>query len=76
MHLTNYSIQKDSEKCPSIFSEKEKLLGGCKLTLKMLKDKFRAKGIEWSPIWQQIEEVVLKSLISCMKYIPQNPNCF
>jgi tubulin polyglutamylase TTLL5 len=30
----------------------------------------------WEKVERQIEEIILKSLISCMNSIPQNPNCF
>jgi hypothetical protein len=53
-------------------------MGGCKLTLRMLKDKLLEMGITSydTHIEPQIHTLVLKSLISCMKYIPHNPNCF
>lgn len=33
-------------------------------------------GISWNHIYKQIEEIVIKSLVSCMNVIPSNPNCF
>ena len=33
-------------------------------------------GISWNHIYKQIEEIVIKSLVSCMNVIPSNPNSF
>jgi len=51
-------------------------MGGCKITLRMLREKLSKQGISWQKIESQIDSIVVKSLVSVMNSIPQNPNCF
>jgi len=73
IHLTNSSVQeysKTKKEAPdSTFS-------GTKISLEQLKDKLYGQNVEWSGIWQQVQEIVTKSLIACQIDIPYNPCCF
>lgn len=34
------------------------------------------KNIDWGKIWNQVHEIVIKSILACNVDIPNNPNCF
>jgi hypothetical protein len=38
-----------------MFTNEEKRIGGCKLTLKMLQNRLEKVGVDWKAIWYQIE---------------------
>jgi tubulin polyglutamylase TTLL5 len=73
VHLTNAAIQnkvaKKSDTC-------EKIFGGSKISLELLKQKFLRKGIDFKYIWSQTKEIILKSLVCCQYDIPYCPSCF
>ncbi|KAL4510038.1 hypothetical protein ABPG72_010231 [Tetrahymena utriculariae] len=72
IHLTNFSIQKHHYDPAS----NNNFIGGTKISLKMLQEKFRQKGIDWDRIWIQVQEIIVKSVLACQADIPNNPNCF
>ncbi|KAL4466855.1 hypothetical protein ABPG74_010452 [Tetrahymena malaccensis] len=72
IHLTNFSIQKHHYDPAS----NNNFIGGTKISLKMLQEKFRQKGIDWDKIWIQVQEIIVKSVLACQADIPNNPNCF
>ena len=74
IHLTNYAIQKYNQ--DAFGGTSENIMGGTKISLKTLRTKLEGKGVRWSHIWEQVCDIVLKSLISCQGEIPHNPNCF
>jgi tubulin polyglutamylase TTLL5 len=74
IHLTNFSINRENIADKKLSLEQQ--LGGCKISLKMLKKRMHLSGVSWERIEKQIDEIILKSLIACMNVIPQNPNCF
>jgi len=73
VHLTNAAIQnkvaKKSDTC-------EKIFGGSKISLELLKQKFIRKGIDFRYIWSQTKEIILKSLVCCQYDVPYCPSCF
>lgn len=74
IHLTNYSIQKYNSGAPGMGNDV--MSGGSKISLKALRGKLEMKGINWQHIWDQVCDIVVKSLICCANEIPHNPNCF
>jgi hypothetical protein len=73
IHLTNAAIQ---NKIALNSNEHLKLFGGSKISLEMLRDKLNKKNIKFDPIWVQIKDIVLKSLIACELEIPNSPSSF
>ena len=73
IHLTNAAIQnkisKKSDTC-------EKIFGGSKISLELLKQKLSRKGVNFESIWSQTKEIILKSLVACQYDIPYCPSCF
>ncbi|KRX04923.1 hypothetical protein PPERSA_06557 [Pseudocohnilembus persalinus] len=69
IHLTNYSIQKHFYDHTSM----KNYIGGTKISLKMLKQRFLQ---QWDKIWNQIKEIIVKLLVCVQPEIPYNPNCF
>jgi Tubulin-tyrosine ligase family len=74
IHLTNSSIQKHNPNSKN--DSLDALLGGTKICLKTLKERLQKMGINWEKIWQQVIEIVLKSLIAVQSEIPSYPCCF
>lgn len=62
VHLTNYSINKESEN----FVQNENPMGceGSKWTLTSLWRHFSSSGIDHVPIWEKVKDIVIKSLLS------------
>ena len=62
IHLTNYSINKESENYQKNeeFDEEE----GNKWSLHTLKNHFAVKGIDFNKIWKQIEDIMIKTIVS------------
>ena len=62
IHLTNYSINKESEnyQINEDFDEEE----GNKWSLHTLRNHFAAKGNDFNKIWKQIEDIMIKTVIS------------
>jgi tubulin polyglutamylase TTLL5 len=72
VHLTNYSIQKNSatkDECEEIDS----VYGGTKISLTSLKQYFKKKGLNYEDMWEQWIEIWVKSLVACQNEIPYNP---
>lgn len=63
MHLTNYSINKrNSEYTPN---SDENQCQGHKWSLKGLWSYLKRRGIQTTPIWESIKDLVVKTVISC-----------
>jgi len=74
IHLTNTSVQKYSNHADNMTSDA--IIGGTKISLKTLKSRLEYKGVKWQAIWDQVCEIVVKSLLAVQGEIQQNPNCF
>lgn len=63
LHLTNYSINKNA---PNFFSSDngEEANTGFKRSVTFLKNYLKNKAINFEPIWQQIKEIIRKTIIS------------
>ncbi|CAD8100366.1 unnamed protein product [Paramecium primaurelia] len=72
VHLTNFAVQKTHVQIQDLESQ----LGGCKISLRQLREKLIDKNIDWNKIWEQVQDIVLKSLVACQSEIPNNPNSF
>ena len=74
VHLTNSSIQKHNHNAKT--DTADQIFGGTKLSLEQLKERIDPEGIYYQRMWTQIQELVLKSLISVQSEIPNQPSCF
>lgn len=79
IHLTNYSVNKHSENFVDSMAEDE----GSKWTLTALRDALKDNGIDDAKIFDQIEDIIIKSLLSVEDTVfPATPtnssssNCF
>eukprot|EP00899_Mesostigma_viride_P010233 jgi/Mesvir1/19210/Mv11519-RA.4 len=63
MHLTNFSINKNTSKFVSN-TDADRDDVGSKWSISALKRHFSEKKIPWEPIWRQIEDIVVKTMIS------------
>lgn len=80
MHLTNYSINKKN----SVFEKEINDGEGYKWSHTALKKMMKQMGIDEKAIWKQIEDIVIKTVISgeyhmkqaCDQYVPFSSNCF
>eukprot|EP00002_Diphylleia_rotans_P029676 TRINITY_DN6056_c0_g3_i1.p1 TRINITY_DN6056_c0_g3~~TRINITY_DN6056_c0_g3_i1.p1 ORF type:complete len:1173 (+),score=242.00 TRINITY_DN6056_c0_g3_i1:66-3584(+) len=75
IHLTNASIQKYADDQHQ-FSENPGDQGGSKCSLAYLRRRLEQSGIDFDEIWQNICELVLKSLIAVQDLIPSQVNSF
>ena len=75
VHLTNAAIQNRQAKKSKNF---EKIYGGSKISLDMLKYKLRKQyGIDFdSVIWPQVKDIITKVFICCQNDIPYCPSTF
>ena len=75
VHLTNAAIQNRQAKKSKNF---EKIYGGSKISLDMLRDKLRRQyGIDFdSVIWPQVKDIIVKVFICCQNDIPYCPSTF
>ena len=62
MHLTNYSINKNS--CTYTPNEDSESRQGHKWTLNSLWQHFAENGIDSKPVWERIKDLVVKTVIS------------
>jgi len=62
IHLTNFSINRESEKFVNNSNPEEP--EGSKWTLTSLWNYFKSIGIEKEPIWEKIKDIVIKSILS------------
>lgn len=68
MHLTNYSLNKISPN----YIRSDELVGpneGSKQTLTSIKNTFAAMNLDWEPIWEEMKDLVAKSLISLQPFL-------
>lgn len=74
IHLTNYSVQKSNAYAQG--DPSDLMYGGSKICLKALRERLSKIGISFDDIWDQVKEIVLKSLIACASEIPSYKCCF
>jgi hypothetical protein len=63
MHLTNYSVNKTSEKFDKELSTDNECKGS-KWSLTALRSYFKEKGVNFEPTWDKIKDIVVKTLIT------------
>mmetsp|Transcript_32989 Transcript_32989/g.58010 ORF Transcript_32989/g.58010 Transcript_32989/m.58010 type:complete len:501 (+) Transcript_32989:2162-3664(+) len=68
MHLTNYSINKLSPKYIRS-DELEHPTEATKQTITSLKNTFAELGYDWGPLWDEVKNLVAKSLISVQPWL-------
>uniref|UniRef100_A0A7S1PHT8 Tubulin--tyrosine ligase-like protein 5 n=1 Tax=Percolomonas cosmopolitus TaxID=63605 RepID=A0A7S1PHT8_9EUKA len=82
--LTNYSINKHSSTFVKNIDEEDDDMGS-KWSVRALQEYFEEQGIDHRPIWSNIEEIIVKTLISCEDTVnskidshlnPKHDNCF
>merc|ERR1719163_1854992 len=56
--------------------QRDALLGGTKIAFGTLKERLKAKGVNWDMVWSRMIEVVLKSLCMAEDHIPNQVNSF
>lgn len=80
IHLTNSSIQKHSGTAKSTIAglsgADEALVGGTKCSLEYLWKRLRERGIDVDKLWENIVDLVVKSLVCVDDVIPNQPNSF
>lgn len=84
MHLTNYSINKKNAALKDLNKGELKDGEGYKWSLGALRKLFRDQGVDDKAIWRQIEDIVLKTIISgepqiynaFESHVPCSNNCF
>ena len=63
MHLTNFSINKHNKKF--VYNKNQDEDGvGSKWSIQALKRYFRSRGINDTPIWAAIDDLIIKTVIS------------
>ena len=62
IHLTNYSINKRNEDFE--FNEAPEELSGHKWSLKMLWRYLEGEKIDYAPIWEEIKDIIVKTILS------------
>jgi phosphoenolpyruvate carboxylase len=60
IHLTNYAINKHNV----TQTTQQNYIGGSKITLKMLQEKLKQSNLSWEKVWEQVKDIVMKSLIA------------
>jgi tubulin polyglutamylase TTLL5 len=76
VHLTNASVQ-NKVAYNRRNQNYEKMYGGSKISLEMLKNKLIYKGINFDTIiWKQVKEIILKSLVAGQHEVPYSPAAF
>jgi tubulin polyglutamylase TTLL5 len=75
VHLTNAAIQNKKAKKSNNY---EKIYGGSKISLDMLRSKLRRQyGIDFDTlIWPQVKDIIVKVFICCQNDIPYCPSTF
>ncbi|KAJ9460138.1 Tubulin polyglutamylase ttll-4 [Diplonema papillatum] len=63
MHLTNYSVNRKSTNFKKSKGENDD--SSSKWSLRGLRRHFAANGWAWEPVWAQIQDVVVKTLLTC-----------
>ena len=72
-HLTNYSINKNSDKYDDF---KPGIGTGSKWHLDKVKEHFKQHGVDWSVLWTRVETIVCLTLLSIAPQVPAVPQCF
>jgi tubulin polyglutamylase TTLL6/13 len=75
MHLTNYAVNKHNEN----FVPNDDDGGGggdgdgaSKLGLAQLEEILAEEGLDWQPVWEGIQQLIIKSLISVQPVLRNN----
>eukprot|EP01138_Halocafeteria_seosinensis_P001878 gb/GECG01001924.1/.p1 GENE.gb/GECG01001924.1/~~gb/GECG01001924.1/.p1 ORF type:complete len:1266 (+),score=203.80 gb/GECG01001924.1/:1-3798(+) len=79
MHLTNTSIQKDSDPYdwpPFLNDGDEQHVASTKCSLEFLWKKLTTMGIDSTKVWESICNLIVKSLVCADDVIPAQPTCF
>eukprot|EP00003_Mantamonas_plastica_P015330 TRINITY_DN2602_c0_g1_i14.p1 TRINITY_DN2602_c0_g1~~TRINITY_DN2602_c0_g1_i14.p1 ORF type:complete len:305 (+),score=112.03 TRINITY_DN2602_c0_g1_i14:605-1519(+) len=75
IHLTNSSIQKNSTS-ENILSTNPDEQGGSKISCEYMNKRLAEDGVDVDTMWNNITEVIIKSLFVVEDHITQNPSCF
>lgn len=67
MHLTNYSVNKKNSEYQA--NSDDKACQGHKWALKALWQYLGAKGINTTPLWEKIKDIVIKTIIASEPYV-------
>lgn len=73
IHLTNAAIQNCLTKGSQNY---EKVYGGSKISLDILKYKLSKQHIDFDYLWKQVQSIVLKTLIASQCDLPYSPSTF
>ena len=86
IHLTNYSVNKKNKNLDDLEENFEKTKDKTKIkwTFKVLKEYFKKKNYDYNSVFSQIEDIIVKTIISVEgqivkgleKYVPYRNNCF
>lgn len=74
VHLTNSSIQKHNPNSQT--DPLDHSFGGTKISLETLKQRLQFQGINFDIIWQQIREIIVKSLLAVQSEMDSTPSSF
>lgn len=74
VHLTNSSIQKHNPNSQT--DSLDHSFGGTKISLETLKQRLQFQGINFDTIWQQIREIIIKSLLAVQSEMESTPSSF
>ena len=74
VHLTNSSIQKHNPNSQT--DPLDHSFGGTKISLETLKQRLQFQGINFDTIWQQIREIIVKSLLAVQSEMESTPSSF
>ncbi|GAX78290.1 hypothetical protein CEUSTIGMA_g5732.t1 [Chlamydomonas eustigma] len=72
MHLTNYAVNKHNENFVANKGGISVAEDASKLGLKQLEEHIRAEGYDWTSVWQAIQQLIIKSLISVQPLLKNN----
>ncbi len=75
VHLTNVAIAQKYGPNNGAHPD-QSLMGGSKMTLKMLQQYLSTRNISFGPIWTQIQEIIVKTFLSAQYFIPNQQNAF
>lgn len=74
IHLTNSSVQKDNPNTQLAAVESNE--GGSKISLATLKQKLSSKGIDVQQVWNDIDKLIIKTLLCVEDSITPSPSSF
>ena len=73
MHLTNYAVNKHNENfVPNDGDDDEDGDGASKLGLAQLEEHMTEEGHDWKTVWEDIQKLIMKSLISVQPVLRNN----